>query len=90
MRQTCIQEDEAQKYNDFIRRIKRTFAKGSYLDFFKMLVEADKTQRLTLITQKESTISSDVTEAEAAKVKIIFNDVFSYSSFKLKKREIRK
>lgn len=90
MRQTCIQEDEAQKYNDFIRRIKRTFAKGSYLDFFKMLVEVDKTQRLTLITQKESTISSDVTEAEAAKVKIIFNDVFSYSSFKLKKREIRK
>jgi uncharacterized protein YeaO (DUF488 family) len=65
MRQTCIQEDEAQKYNDFMRRVKRSFAKGSYMDFFKMLVEADKAQRLTLITQKESTISSDVTEAEA-------------------------
>lgn len=37
------------------------------MDFFKMLVEADKTQKLTLITQKESTISSDVTEAEASK-----------------------
>ena len=35
------------------------------MDFFMMLVEADKDQRLTLITQKESTISSDVTEAEA-------------------------
>lgn len=68
MRQTCIQEDEAQKYNDFMRRVKRSFAKGSYMDFFKMLVEADKAQRLTLITQKESTISSDVTEAEAQKV----------------------
>lgn len=37
------------------------------MDFFKMLVEADKTQKLTLITQKESTISSDVTESEASK-----------------------
>ena len=87
MRQTCIQEDEAQKYNEFIRRIKRSFAKGSYMDFFKMLVEADKTQRVTLITQKESTISSDVTEAEASKVSLYLFYNASFSSFKSKKQE---
>ena len=42
------------------------------MDFFKMLVEADKTQKLTLITQKESTISSDVTESEASKVSYFY------------------
>ena len=70
MRQTCIQEDEAKKYNDFMRRIKTIFGRagGSYMDFFTMLVDEDRSNRLTLITQKESTISSDVTEAEASKV----------------------
>ena len=33
-----------------------------------MLIEANKTQVLTLITQKESTISSDVSEEKASKV----------------------
>jgi hypothetical protein len=70
MRQTCIQEDEAKKYNDFMRRIKSIFGRpgGSYMDFFTMLVDEDQSNRLTLITQKESTISSDVTEGEASKV----------------------
>jgi len=53
-----------------MRRIKTIFGRagGSYMDFFTMLVDEDRSNRLTLITQKESTISSDVTEAEASKV----------------------
>ena len=41
------------------------FSRGSYKDFFQMLVQASKEVKVSLITQKESTISSNVTEAEA-------------------------
>ena len=34
MRVTCVKEDEAQKYNDFLHRIKRIFGKGSHSEFF--------------------------------------------------------
>jgi ATP-dependent DNA helicase 2 subunit 2 len=72
MRDTCIHEDEAQTYNEFMKRVKRVFSKGSYKDFFIMLVQAEKEQgmKVSLITQKESTISSNITEAEAKKVRL--------------------
>jgi hypothetical protein len=94
MRGTCIQEDEAQSYNEFMKKVKRLTAKGSYKDFFQMLIQAEKEQgiKVSLITQKESTISSNVTEAEAAKVRkktILMLSCDYYSSWKLKWRKKR-
>ncbi len=68
MRETCVKEDEAQKYNDFLAKIKRIFGgqRGSHAEFFQQLVAHGG---LSLITQKESAISSNVTEQEAAQVK---------------------
>jgi ATP-dependent DNA helicase 2 subunit 2 len=64
MRETCIREDEAQRYNEFLHRIKRVFAKGSHAEFFQRLAALGKAA--SLITTKESAISSNVTEEEAA------------------------
>jgi ATP-dependent DNA helicase 2 subunit 2 len=62
MRKVCIRDDEAGKYNDFMKKIKRVFSRGSYRDFFTLLQQAAKDGlALTLITQKESPISSNVT-----------------------------
>ena len=68
MRKVCVRDDEAGKYNDFMRRIKRVFSRGSYRDFFVLLQSAAKDGvPVSLITQKESSISSNVTQDEAAK-----------------------
>ena len=73
MRKVCVRDDEAGKYNEFMRRIKRVFSRGSYRDFFVMLQQASKDGLpVTLITQKESSISSNVTQEEAAK--FLLND----------------
>ena len=66
MRETCVKEDEAQKYNDFLHRIKRIFGKGSHSEFFQKLVRS--LNPLSLITSKESAISSNVSEEDARKV----------------------
>ncbi len=66
MRKVCVRDDEASKYNDFMRRIKRVFSRGSYKEFFSMLQQAAKDgMAVSLITQKESSISSNVTQEEA-------------------------
>ena len=68
MRKVCIRDDEAGKYNDFMKKIKRVFSRGSYREFFTLLQQAARDDlALTLITQKESPISSNVTQDEAAK-----------------------
>ena len=68
MRKVCVRDDEAGKYNDFMRRVKRVFSRGSNKEFFTMLQQAALDGALvSLITQKESAISSNVTQEEAAK-----------------------
>jgi hypothetical protein len=68
MSKVCIRDDEASNYNDFMKKIKRVFSRGSYRDFFTLLQQAARDGlALTLITQKESPISSNVTQDEAAK-----------------------
>ena len=68
MRKVCVRDDEAGKYNEFMRRIKRVFSRGSYKEFFTMLQQAAMDGLpVTLITQKESSISSNVSHEEAQK-----------------------
>lgn len=69
MRETCVREDEAQRYNEFLQRLKRIFAKGSHAEFFQRFAAQGKV--LSLITVKESAISSNVTEEEALKVSTV-------------------
>ncbi len=65
MRKVCIRDDEAAKYNQFLDRVKKVFSRGSYRDFFQQLRQAAGEAKLSLITQKESAISSNVTQQEA-------------------------
>ena len=80
MRETCVREDEAQRYNEFLQRVKRIFAKGSHAEFFQRFAQQGK--QLSLITVKESAISSNVTEDEALKVSPI-SSITTASSLKL-------
>lgn len=64
MREACVREDEAAKFNAFMKdNLKRLCMQASYQEFFKMIVAAG----VTLITAKESSTSSIVTEEEAHK-----------------------
>ena len=70
LRETCVVEDEAVKYNDFLKRIKRIFGGevgNSHSDFYHMLRDAAKDTKLSLITDIESATSSIVTENESKK-----------------------
>jgi hypothetical protein len=39
MRETCIKEDEAVKFNEFMQRVKKIFGRGSYKEFFNLLIK---------------------------------------------------
>ena len=61
LRGACVKEDEAPAFNKFMDRIKKMFAHGSHKEFWIEVVK----NKLSLITKKESSISSSVTEEEA-------------------------
>lgn len=69
LRETCVKEDEAPAFNKFMDRIKKMFASGSHREFWMVVVG----NKISLITKKESSISSDVTEDEAKKVNTDIN-----------------
>jgi len=74
MRDTCVTEDEGQKFNMFMDQLKVQFSKGTNKDFFKLIQQA----KLTLITQKE-THSSMATDQEAKDVIKLFLSFFIVS-----------
>ncbi len=72
LRETCVREDEGQAFNKFMQVLKSKFAKpGNNEDFFQEIVK----RKISLITKKETSTSSHVTDEEAKKVNYI---VFSF------------
>jgi len=73
MREACIREDEAQRWNEWLReKVKKAFRTGSYKGFYELVKQTNRGgQRLTLISERESPTSSDITEEEANKVRIL-------------------
>ena len=61
LREACVKEDEAQSFNKFMERLKDKFQRGTNKEFFQMIINSE----ISLITKKESSISSNVTEQEA-------------------------
>jgi ATP-dependent DNA helicase 2 subunit 2 len=61
MRVACVKEDEAGRFNEFAKRVKKVFAQGPHEGFWELVVQGG----VTLITHKESPTSSFVTDQEA-------------------------
>ena len=77
LREACVKEDEAQSFNIFMKRLKDLFQRGNNKEFFELVVK----NKISLITKKESAISSNVTEEEAKQVYYIFMLITLYIQF---------
>mmetsp|Transcript_36911 Transcript_36911/g.56520 ORF Transcript_36911/g.56520 Transcript_36911/m.56520 type:complete len:172 (-) Transcript_36911:54-569(-) len=62
MRESCVKEDEAGKFNDFLEMLRARFSARGKLDFFMAQIVKNK---MTLITSDESEYSSVITAKEA-------------------------
>lgn len=71
LREACVNEDEAQKFNLFMEILKKKYTAGSNKDFFDLIVQ----ERISLITKDESSISSTITAEEAKQVKSILQSI---------------
>ncbi|CDW74323.1 atp-dependent dna helicase [Stylonychia lemnae] len=61
LRESCINEDEGQKFNQFMEKLKQLFSKGTNKEFFQSIIK----HKISLITKDESSISSVITADEA-------------------------
>ena len=61
LRQSAVSEDEAPFFNKFLQQIKENYSSGQHSEFFKLIVK----KQITLISTKESEMSSIVTPQEA-------------------------
>ena len=64
LREACVKEDEGQSFNKFMEKVKKMFGQGTFKEFWYEVVQ----KGISLITKKESGISSTVTEEEALMV----------------------
>ena len=64
LRETCVKEDEGAAFNKYMEKLKKKFQSGDNKDFFEQLIK----KKISLITSKESSTSSMVSEEEAKKV----------------------
>ena len=71
LREACVAEDEAQKFNLFMEMIKKRYTVGANKEFFEMV----RKERVSLITKDESSISSTITKQEAEQ--FLFQDAQS-------------
>lgn len=72
LREACIKEDEGATFNKFMERMKKLFATGTNAEFFKEVIA----NKVSLITKKESPISSIVTEEEAKEVSKCYANLY--------------
>jgi len=65
LREACVKEDEGAVFNKFMEKMKKQFASGEHKGFWEKV----KANRVSLITNEESKISSTVTPKEAKDVR---------------------